>query len=289
MPFIASALCYIISLQAIYLSLRTTLTGSYIPLDHQGYTSTVYHLPNDPTRVCKSFNQAFRNDLYPVEKAVYERFTAHGPPPSILAYYGPHPSLLASLILDYAEQGNLWNYLGERDSLNTPPPNATLLLRWARQATEALAFAHDLDIFNGDIHPSNLFLDGALNLKVGDWAGASIEGSLSRSSYRPRYRLVDAEGRDVPSTEGVTVRTEIFALGSALYFLVTGKEVWGEIEGGEEIRRLFAGGEFPRTDGLLVLGEVVERCWMGGFGSMEEVRQVIGEEEGRMGLRVQDG
>lgn len=79
--------------------------------------------------------------------------------------------------------------------------------RWARQAAEALEFAHSLYIYNFDIHCLNFFLDRNLDLKVGAWAGASIDGGKSHSSYRLRHRLFDGGGNDVSKQSGISVFT----------------------------------------------------------------------------------
>jgi serine/threonine protein kinase len=52
------------------------------------------------------------------------------------------------------------------------------LLRWARQAAEALQFLHENGICHGDVNCSNFFLDQHLKLKVGDFT-SSLVGSLA--------------------------------------------------------------------------------------------------------------
>lgn len=149
------------------------------------------------------------------------------------------------------------------------------------RAVEALEFAHSLGVYNSDIHCVNFFLDQELNLKVGDWAGASIDGSVSHSSYRLRHRLFSPDGTDVPQSTGITASTEIFALGSALYRMVTGHEVWPELlepEDREEIKRRICARGFPVMSELQVLGSIVRKCWLVEFASMTEIRRAIDSE-----------
>lgn len=255
--------------------------GSLEVLSRRGFTSTILLVPGDPPRVCKAFNQDSIDDLFPVEKAVYERFAAQNHPPSILKYDGVHESIPAGLILEYAENGDLHDYLWQKEHMGSPRPDSGLLCRWARQAAEALDFAHSLGIYNSDIHCINFFLDKDLNLKVGDWAGASIDGSISLSSYRLRHRLFDAGGTDVPRSTGITAATEIFALGTALYYMVTGHDPWPELrepEDREEIKKRIREKDFPDTSGLSVLADVIKRCWYVDFASMTEVKHAISGE-----------
>jgi hypothetical protein len=144
-----------------------------------------------------------------------------------------------------------------------------------------LEFAHALGVYNSDIHCVNFFLDQDLNLKVGDWAGASIDGGRSRSSYRLRYRLFDADGTDIPRATGITALTEIFALGTALYFMVTCQEPWPDLrepEDREEIKKRIRAKDFPDTSLLPVLGNIISRCWYVKFTSMTEVLHAIEAE-----------
>jgi serine/threonine protein kinase len=108
-----------------------------------------------------------------VEAKVYERLT--GPPqnssPTILCYYGRDDY---GIILGYTKNGGLRQYMRKACTLSN-----TLILRWARQAAQALLFCHENHVLHGDINCSNLFLDKELTLKLGDFAGSSIDGSLA--------------------------------------------------------------------------------------------------------------
>ena len=257
------------------------MAEDFTRLDSHGYTSTIYRLPGDPPRICKSFNEDCRETLFPVEKAAYERFAAHGHPASIPMYYGTHESIPAGIILKFAENKDVNDYLWQQKHLHNALPDDEVLYRWAGQAAEALEFAHSIGVCNADIHCVNLFLDHDLNLKVGDWAGASIDGSRSRSSYRLRHRLFNADGTDVARAQGITIATEIFALGTALYYMVTGHDPWPDLrepEDREQIKQRIIDGDFPNTAQLRVLGSVIDKCWHVRFGSMNEVKNAIDSE-----------
>jgi serine/threonine protein kinase len=257
------------------------MAKGYKAMDCWGYTSTVYHLPGNPPRVCKSFNEDCIKTHFPVEKEAYERFSTHNRPSSILKYYGVHDSIPAGIILELAEKQDLHNYRWDQKQFGNPDPEPEVLYRWAGQAAEALEFAHSLVVYNSDIHCVNLFLDQDLNLKVGDWAGASIDGSTSQSSYRLRHRLFDTDGTDVPRATGITTVTEVFALGTALYFMVTGQDPWPELhepEDREEIKKRIQEKDFPDTRVLPILGDIISKCWNVEFRSMTEVKHAVEAE-----------
>jgi hypothetical protein len=238
----------------------------YITLPNSdGHTSTVYLLPNQANTstavICKSIHPHFADVLLPIEKEAYQRFSSNDPPPSLLSYYGIHDEIAAGIVLEFAESGNLqdWLHVGHK-------PNSELLYKWTYQATEALEFAHGLGVLHAD--------------KVGDWGGASIDGGKSHCSYRYTHRLFGLDGADVPDS-GISSATEIFALGTAFYFMISGEEPWPELrepQDREEIRSRITRRQFPATDGLRVLSSVVARCWNGDFVSMAEVRRAIQTE-----------
>jgi serine/threonine protein kinase len=260
------------------------MAADFEVLDTHGYTSIVYSLPGDPPRVCKSVNEDCMKTHFPVEREAYERFSAHGHPSSILKYYGIHDTIPAGIILELAEHGSLYRYRWEQREFGKPDPEPEIMYRWAWQAAEALEFAHSLGVYNSDIHCVNFFINANLDLKVGDWAGASVDGGQSHSSYRLRFRLFDAQGRDMPRATGITALTEVFAMGTALYWMVTFQEPWPELhepEDDEEIKRRIQSKDFPDTSGLPALGAVISNCWDLRFTSMTDVKHAIEMERHR--------
>ena len=253
--------------------------NNYELLDDTGYTATVFRLPGT-RRVCKSFFARCTKTHFPAEVEAYERFTARGHPATILEYYGLDADDPAGIILELAEEGNLhkyrWDCVRPGD-----PPSRDLLYRWARQAAEALAFAHSCGVLHSDVHCSNFLLDEHLDLKVADFAGASIDGGKSWSSYRLTHRLPNPEGKENEKLK-VTTASEIFGLGSALHYMVVGHDVFSpelhyDRDRVEIIRRL-RDKEFPDTREFPVLGSVITRCWNLEYDSMADVIEGIDAE-----------
>lgn len=272
----------LVGVACLYL-LSLTTSSPYTRLaNSHGHTSTIYLLPpqNNATTplVCKSVHPHFATTLFPVEKLVYERFSAaQDAPAGLLTYHGIHTDIPSGLILEFAEQGNLQDWMFSV----AEPPSEALLYKWTLQAAEALSFAHNIGILHSDIHPLNFFLTRDLDLKLGDWGGASVDGSLSHCSYRYRYRLFDVDGTDVAKEYGVSTQTEVFAFGMAVFAMVSGQEIWPELEEPrdyEKIKERIVQRRFPDTTPLRILGDVVEGCWSGKFKSMEEVRVAVERE-----------
>ena len=118
---------------------------------------------------------------------------------------------------------------------------------------------------NSDIHCVNIFLNRDLNLKVGDWAGASIGGSPSPCSYRLRHRIFAADGTDVPRSTGVNPSTDTFAFGTALDCMVPGHDPWPELqepEDREEIKQRICEKRFPHVGDVPTLSNVMANAGM---------------------------
>lgn len=266
---------------AILCTLLQLNTQSYSALPNSsGHTSTIYLLLSYTVpAVCKSVHPHFADVLLPTEQKVYQRFFANDPPPSLLSYHGIHDEIPHGIILEFAELGNVQDWLLEGHT-----PTKEMLYKWSHQATEALEFAHALGVLHADIHCLNFFLTKTLDLKVGDWGGASVDGAKSHCSYRYKHRLFGLDGTDIPAEKGISMATEIFALGTALYVMISGQEPWPELEEPRdrlEIRERIVKRQFPDKKNLRILGDVVAKCWNGEFDSMTDVRRAIEDERDR--------
>lgn len=195
---------------------------------------------------------------YPREKEDMEQVRIEA---KMLDLLGSHPRIIQSkgltkhgLLLEFMPNGNAHDYLSAHSDVSLDQR-----LAWCVQAAEAVAYIHSRRVLHCDIRHDNFLLDANLDLKLADFQGEHFSptgaivldgGSLeSARAWLPR----DPPGR-------CSVRTDLFALGSALHFLMTGAEVFPDLvrscETGEdvirwydetepEIHRRFRAGEFP--------------------------------------------
>lgn len=237
-----------------------------------GTTGLVAQLPGTDTVIKFSHGSKDEDARCAVEAQVYELFEESklDRPDSILRYHGKTER---GIILEYAETGTLRQFLRNADY--SPQPD--LLFRWARQAAQALLFSHQNNVLHGDINCSNLFLDRYCNLKLGDFAGSSIDGSLALNAYSSSHTLPDTL-YFAATVDGVAIskESEVFAFGSTLYEMVTGSEPYAELAA-EEVEELYSLKRFPDTTGLHVLGPVILKCWRLEYRSMSDVLTGIKE------------
>lgn len=191
----------------------------------------------------------------------------------LLKVVGSHPRIIAfggitehGLVLQRALNGNLKDYM-----VTQPDISIDRKLQWCKQAAEAVSFVHGKDVIHCDINLRNLLLDQNLDLLLADFQGMlkSIDGKVildgfSREcskSYMPR-----------PHGDYACVATDIFALGSAIYFIMMGHEVFPDLddhEDDEQILSRFQNGIFPNDNHACY--EITEKCWKQQYQSASEV------------------
>jgi serine/threonine protein kinase len=186
---------------------------------------------------------------------------------AILRYYGV---LNGCVILQFACHGSIRQYLRSQPNKSQPnKPSLPIRLQWAEQATEAISFLRSKGIMHCDISCNNIFLDGQLNAMLGDFAGSSIDGEQCLGWYETSH--------SDPDMEDPSEKTEIFALGSTFYEILTGRKPY-EGRDDVEIERAFRKGNFPNLKSLPALNTVIFNCWRGQYQTTAELLQDLKKE-----------
>lgn len=143
-----------------------------------------------------------------------------------------------------------------------------LVARWMQQLTSALEYVEKLGFCHNDLHASNCLLDGNLNLKLTDFGRATTIGQFLEGTLPPRAQPLLAG--PLQGTYGLcSARTEQFAVGTLLYFMVYGHEPYDDVilSGGEWDRR-FGQMEFPELDRNEVFDGIISACWYNVYPTM---------------------
>ena len=123
-----------------------------------------------PTTVVKTpGGRELSQEQLAVERRIYERLGSHPRITTLISIYE------GSIVLErrqYPLRKRLWD-LRDKDER----PDRADLLRWPSQMSLGLQHAHSCRVFQVDIGAHNVLLDWEDNLKLPDFAGASIDGS----------------------------------------------------------------------------------------------------------------
>lgn len=171
------------------------------------------------------------------------------------------------LVLEYMPNGSLRRMLESEVEI-------TLLqrLRWAVEAAEAVVLLHSHGVIHADIKPENMLLDDGLGLRIIDMSGASIDGKPPLSLESTRFFLPRSMRDEMPCS----TTTDLFALGSSIYQIITRRQPYEDLDDAE-VEARFARHEFPPLDGV-ACGDIIKKCWMCGFESAQAVLEALEAE-----------
>ncbi|KAJ5945950.1 hypothetical protein N7454_002789 [Penicillium verhagenii] len=188
---------------------------------------------------------------------------------SIYHRLGPHERLIRvlghsrdGLVLEYMKNGDLKTYLRAQNSIPM-----SLKLKWAFQISQSVSLLHRNGIIHCDIKPGNLLLDAALDIKIIDFSGSSLDGCKSASGEGTRFYL-PRHWRDPP-----TLATDLFALGSTLYEVFDGSSPYEDIPS-DQVEVLYKKKEFPNVSEI-PCGNIIKQCWLSQVDSAENVQAFI--------------
>ena len=150
-------------------------------------------------------------------------------------------------------------------------------VRLARQMIEAVAFIHSKGVRHSDIKLSQWLLDKELNARLSDFNACGfdeqpaldLDGIKALGYEQPSHFMPRDPARDN------TIRSDLFALGSALYELERGRCPYTEVRE-DLITGYFATERFPSLVGL-TMGSIIAASWKGEFLTATQMLQAGAE------------
>lgn len=250
--------------------------------DYEGAVVYQHYCPPGVKRVLASGSSAFVGEVddsivfkYPLSPGGdMTRLRVEG---KLLEIIGPHERIIrlesfsdTGLYLEGAPNGNLASYMLESGQ---PAPSVEQRLAWCREAAEAVAQTHSRRVLHCDIQPTNLLLDGDLHVKLSDFQGRHLseDGEVLLDGWSSEPCRFSCP-RDDPFD--ADVKTDLFALGCTIYFIMMGHAVFPDIVDGEDgwserVADRFASRRFPRDQHAC--DAVTLKCWQREYESAGEV------------------
>lgn len=202
------------------------------------------------------------------EFQVYQRLPRHDRLVEMIKY-----SPEDGLFLQYMPRGNLREHLQSAATTIT----VSQRLQWAHDAAEALHLLHSHGIIHCDVKPENFLLDSSNRLRIIDFSGSSFDNVTGSAFEGTRFclpRSMDDES---------TVRTDLFALGSSMYEIMTGCQPYNDLPD-EEVEARYSQQIFPPLERLRC-GRVIMACWKGEISTAKESMAMIQVEIGKTQLQ----
>jgi serine/threonine protein kinase len=184
------------------------------------------------------------------EKLIYQRLGRDHS--GIVRYFGV---LENAIILQFASQTSIRQYIARQKQVPL-----SIKLRWVEQLCDAVRFIHSRGVFHGDISCNNVFLDDNLDVKLGDFAGSVIDSLPPLICYETSHELPD---------EDISAKTELFALGSTIYEIMTGSKPYKDLPD-HEISSAFSEGRFPDLGSVPAFRDTIMKCWRQSYTTAEE-------------------
>jgi serine/threonine protein kinase len=135
------------------------------------------------------------------------------------------------------------------------------------QVAEAVAYIHSKGVFHCDLGCHNFLVQDNGALALCDFGGSSIDGSEMLEFPKSRYARPRLSRGEKPDG-----KDDMFALGTALYEISTGKTLY-QGKSDEEIAALFRSHTYPDLQGLSPpgLGDIIRSCWSERYTVAEQI------------------
>ncbi|TIA12193.1 kinase-like protein [Aureobasidium pullulans] len=118
------------------------------------------------------------------------------------------------LTMENMSNGTLKDYLEKNNACISEPQRR----RWILQAVEVLAYLHTKGVIHYDFKPKSVLLDENLEAKIADFGCSAFNGLKPTAGAGLRY--TPPKGGNISSG----VQLDIFAFGSTIYAILTGKD-----------------------------------------------------------------
>lgn len=225
--------------------------------------------------IIKKVYRKYPND----DAATVESIKATRNEANIYTLLGDHPCIARCLFIDpaktyielkYYPHGNLKRFVEK----HAPHIENAHRKTWARQIIESAEYIHTMGVRHSDFRLEQWLLDEALNAQLSDFNASGYDRNADLGLEGSEAMAVESATHFLPrDIANDNVESDLFALGSTLFELVTGKAPYDGYPR-ESIEAFFGQSKFPNVEGLL-LCEVITGCWTGRFKSATDVLKFV--------------
>jgi len=125
--------------------------------------------------------------------------------------------------------------------------------RWARQMIEGVEYIHTMGVKHSDLRLEQWLLDDRLDARLSDFNASGYDSNVNLGLKGSEAMGAEDASHFLPRDVALdnTIESDLFALGSTLFELMTGKAPYDHLPR-ESIEDFFKEGVFPYVDGLFL-------------------------------------
>ncbi|KAG2072294.1 kinase-like protein [Suillus decipiens] len=163
--------------------------------------------------------------------------------------------------------GTLSQYLGKHAATLTPSARVEL----AKSVADGVNYLCSENVVHGDLHPGNVLIDGSGNPRLTDFGLATVVGdqelqwttTTAACNFNSRWRAPEVIGIEYDKPERPTFKSDIYSLGSVIFFIISGDIPWKEKKSSDQISIELSKKATPMRSESIPNGlwNLIQKCW----------------------------
>lgn len=176
-------------------------------------------------------------------------------------------SPLSALVSEWMPDGTLSQYLGKHAATLTPSARVEL----AKSVADGVNYLCSENVVHGDLHPGNVLIDGSGNPRLTDFGLATVVGdqelqwttTTAACNFNSRWRAPEVIGIEYDKPERPTFKSDIYSLGSVIFFIISGDIPWKEKKSSDQISIELSKKATPTRSESIPNGlwNLIQKCW----------------------------
>ncbi|KAG1878199.1 kinase-like domain-containing protein [Suillus subluteus] len=139
-------------------------------------------------------------------------------------------SPLSALVSEWMSSGTLHEYLQDQATTLTASTRVELI----KGVAGGVNFLRSENVVHGDLYPGNVLIDGSGNPRLTDFGLATVVGdqelqwttTTEAREFSSRWRAPEVIGIERDKPERPTFESDIYSLGSVMFFIISGDIPW---------------------------------------------------------------
>ncbi|KAG1719350.1 kinase-like domain-containing protein [Suillus lakei] len=190
-------------------------------------------------------------------------------------------SPLSALVSEWIPAGTLSQYLEKHATTLAPSARVEL----TKGIAGGVNYLRSENVIHGDLHPGNVLIDGSGNPRLTDFGLATVVGdpelqlttmTLKAFELNSRWRAPEVIGIDCEPGRP-TFKSDIYSLGSVIFFVISGDIPWKEKKRSNEISIELSRKATPTRSESIPIGlwNLIQKCWSWEPGHRPEAEKVL--------------